>query len=109
MDLLSDRITMLPVKDYRWLDEARGEGRKYAGGRRHSVEFCPLADGNTPWPDVLAHLHEIDFAGPVSLHSEYQGKHSFADLTVDEVFEQTRQDFERFREWVAEVAEPASR
>jgi sugar phosphate isomerase/epimerase len=95
MDLLSDRIVMLAVKDFRWV-----EGKhRYAGGRRQSVEFCPLADGNTPWPKVLRHLRRLNFAGPISFHSEYQGPHSFADLSVDEVIAQTKRDVALFRQW----------
>ncbi|MDQ3815592.1 MAG: sugar phosphate isomerase/epimerase [Armatimonadota bacterium] len=97
MDLLSDRITMLAVKDFRWVEGPRG----YAGGRRNKTEWLPLADGNTQWPQILKYLHQIGFAGPVSLHSEYQGSHSFKDLTVDEVFEQTARDLAVFREWLA--------
>jgi sugar phosphate isomerase/epimerase len=100
MDLLADRIVMLAVKDFRWV-----EGRhRYAGGRRHSVEFCPLADGNTPWPQVLQRLRQVGFDGAISFHSEYQGPHSFADLTVDQVIDQTKRDVELFRQWWDEAA-----
>ncbi|OGV39430.1 MAG: hypothetical protein A2020_09410 [Lentisphaerae bacterium GWF2_45_14] len=93
MDLLADRITMLAVKDFRWLDNKNG----YAGARRHSIEICPLEDGNVPWPDVLQILKKINFKGPVSLHSEYKGAHSFRDLNTEEVFEQTGKDLAFFR------------
>lgn len=97
MDGLRGRVTMLAVKDFRWV-----EGKhRYAGGRRHSVEFCPLREGNTPWPEVLSLLRRDGFEGPISLHSEYQGCHSFRDLSVDEVFEQTAEDAKLFREWWA--------
>ncbi len=96
LDLIAPRVTMLAVKDFRWVE---GEHR-YAGGRRHSVEFCPLADGNTPWPEVLAILKATNFAGPISFHSEYQGPHSFADLDATEVIEQTAKDVELFRSWM---------
>ena len=33
---------------------------------------------------------------PISSHSEYQGGHSFRDLSTDEVFEQTARDAEFF-------------
>ncbi len=98
MDLLQDRITMLAVKDFRWEDR---RPRHYAGARRHGAVWCPLEEGNTPWPDVLKHLHQIRFDGPVSLHSEYQGSNSFADLSVDEVFEQTARDAALFKKWLA--------
>lgn len=95
MDLLGPRVTMLAVKDFRW---AEGKHR-YAGGRRHSIEMCPLAEGNTHWPTVLTLLRKQGFDGPISLHSEYQGSHSFRDLSVDEVFAQTAEDAVLFRKW----------
>ncbi|MBV9866442.1 MAG: sugar phosphate isomerase/epimerase [Abitibacteriaceae bacterium] len=95
LDLIIDRITMLAVKDFQWV-----EGAFYAGARRNRPQWCPLADGTTPWPQVLQHLHSAGFHGPVSLHSEYQGKESFQDLSVDEVFEQTALDADVFRSWM---------
>jgi sugar phosphate isomerase/epimerase len=97
MDLLDDRIGMLAVKDFRWVD---GKHR-YGGGRRHSVEFCPLEQGNTPWPEVLGILREIGFDGPVSFHSEYQGPHSYDDLGWREVIAQAARDIAVFRAWQA--------
>jgi sugar phosphate isomerase/epimerase len=93
MDLVQDRIVMLAVKDFRWVDSAHG----YAGARLHGVQFCPLEFGNVPWKEVWSHLWEINFEGPISFHSEYQGPHAFKDLTVDEVFEQTGKDLEWWR------------
>jgi hypothetical protein len=87
---------MLAVKDFRWV-----EGKhRYAGGRRHSVEFCPLDGGNTPWPQVIKLLKQIRYDGPISFHSEYQGSHSFADLTPRQVVEQTAKDVALFRSWL---------
>ena len=92
MDLLADRISMLAVKDFCWV-----EGKhRYAGARRHSAEFTTLEKGNTAWPAVLKHLKAIGFRGPVSFHGEY----SFKNLTVDEVFEQTERDLKLFRSWL---------
>jgi len=95
MDLLKEKIVMLAVKDARWVE---GHHR-YAGARRHSVEFCPLADGNTPWPKILQILKEINYQGPVSFHSEYQGTHSFKDLSCREVLAQTARDLALFQQW----------
>jgi sugar phosphate isomerase/epimerase len=97
MDLLADRITMLAVKDFCWV-----EGKhRYAGARRHSVEMATLEKGNTPWPTILKLLKSIDFRGPVSFHSEYQGSHSFQDMSVEQVLEQTGKDLKLFKSWVA--------
>jgi sugar phosphate isomerase/epimerase len=89
LDLLSERVMMLAVKDYRWV-----AGGSQSGVRQHQPQFCPLADGNTPWPQILRHLKQIGFDGPVSLHSEYE------DLTPHEVLKQTARDAVVFREWI---------
>ncbi len=92
LDLLRERTIMLAVKDFYWTNDGSG----YAGGRRHKVRFCPLSEGNVPWPRVLQCLKESHFDGPISLHSEYQGAYSFRDLTTNEVFAQTAVDREFF-------------
>lgn len=96
LDILIDRITMLAVKDYRWIDDNPQQGTV----RLHSPQFCPLENGNTPWPEILAILRRRNFDGPISLHSEYQGPSSFADLSVDGVIEQTGRDAIVLREWM---------
>jgi sugar phosphate isomerase/epimerase len=97
LDLVAPRVTMLAVKDFVWSEKPE----RYAGARRHKVEFHPLDGGNVPWPAVLKVLKQVGFDGPVSFHSEYQGPHSFADLDVPGVIEQTRKDVELFRAWAA--------
>ncbi len=92
LDLLRERTIMVAVKDFYWTSDGSG----YAGGRRHKVMFCPLSDGNVPWPRVLQCLKESNFNGPISLHSEYQGGHSFRDLSTSEVFTQTALDIDYF-------------
>jgi sugar phosphate isomerase/epimerase len=98
MDLLKERIVMLAVKDFEWV-----ENKGYAGGRRFKVQFCPMDIGTVRWPEVLAHLHALDYTGPISLHSEYQGSHSWRDLSTDEVFAQTEVDATLFRQWMDEA------
>ena len=93
MDLLRERLIMLAVKDYRWIES----GDK----QRLKMQWCPLGEGNTPWPRVLEHLKTIGFEGPISLHSEYQGGNSFRDLTTPEVLEQTARDATVFGAWCA--------
>ncbi|HVK05259.1 MAG TPA: TIM barrel protein [Armatimonadaceae bacterium] len=100
LDLMSDRVVLLAVKDYEWVEGGSG----YAGGRRFKVKWCPPEQGNVPWPEALRHLRASGFDGPVSLHSEYQGPHSFRDLSVDDVFAQTARDARLFRRWWDEAA-----
>ena len=95
LDLLSERLVMLAAKDYKW-----NEGPCYGGGRRSKVVWCPLQDGQTPWPQVLERLHALGFEGPASLHSEYQGSHSFRDLSTEQVLEQTALDAALLRHWM---------
>lgn len=101
LDLLSERLLMLAVKDYFW------DSHGYGGGRRSRARWCPLEEGNTPWPQVLERLRQLNFQGPASLHSEYQGAHSFRDLSTEEVLQQTVLDARAFRAWMqaAGVAE----
>ena len=100
LDPLVDRVVMLAVKDFRW---AEGTHR-YAGARRHSVEFVPLAQGNVPWAQVLGLLVGAGFDGPVSLHSEYQGSSSFRDCDLDGVVALTATDARLLRRWWDGVA-----
>ncbi|MDF2439628.1 MAG: hypothetical protein JWN98_612, partial [Abditibacteriota bacterium] len=97
LDLLAERVVMLAVKDYRWAEHG------YGGGRSFGVQWNPLENGNVPWPEVLKYIKQCGFNGPVSLHSEYQGNHSFRDLTTDEVFAQTARDVIVFRKWMREA------
>jgi sugar phosphate isomerase/epimerase len=94
MELLAKHIVMLAIKDYRWVV---GKHR-YAGGRKHSVEICPLEQGNVPWDLVNTYLNQINFNGPISFHGEYQGSHCFADLTELEVLKQTKNDVAYFKQ-----------
>lgn len=96
MELLADKIVAVAVKDYHWI---KGNYR-YAGGRQHSVEFCPLTSGNVPWDQVIDLLQKIGYVGPLSFHSEYQGGYSFADLTEREVLQQTTKDVAFFKSWI---------
>lgn len=98
LDLLSERLVMLAVKDYFW--DARG----YGGGRRSRARWCPLEEGNTPWPQVLERLRRLGFQGPASLHSEYQGAHSFLDLSAEQVLEQTALDAQTLRGWMRQAS-----
>ena len=99
LDLLCERLVMLAAKDYKW-----HEGGGYGGGRRSGVMWCPLEQGQTPWPQVLERLHALGFQGPASLHSEYQGAHSFRDLSTEEVLQQTARDAVLLRRWMREAS-----
>jgi sugar phosphate isomerase/epimerase len=88
IDLLQEYISMVAVKSFGWfksVDENTGEASWHA-------KLVPLKDGIVPWREVFQLLKRIGFDGPVSVHSEYKGSHSWRDLSTEELIEQTRQD-----------------
>src|SRR4051812_21635760 len=100
LDLLGPRIALVAVKDLRWEqtdDPALGKPRWIS-------KIVPLRQGIVPWPQVFACLRVVGFDGWVSMHSEYQGWHSWQNLTVDEVLAQTKDDLEYLR-WAVKEAE----
>jgi sugar phosphate isomerase/epimerase len=59
--------------------------------------MVPLAQGMVDWVKVWECLRAVGFDGIVSLHAEYQGGHSWKNLSVDELVDQTREDFAYLR------------
>lgn len=88
LELLGPRTNLMAVKSMAWTFDADG-GRNGAWRDR----MFPLQRGMVDWVKVWQCLNQIGFDGVVSLHSEYQGGHSWRDLTVQELVDQTREDF----------------
>ena len=59
--LALDRLKMVAVKDFYW---------EKSGGR-WTRRMCPLGEGMVEWPRIFAALAQAGFAGPLSLHIEY--------------------------------------
>lgn len=59
--LVAPRLKMVALKDCFW--------EKAGGGWQ--TRNCPLGEGMVEWPWVAARLREAGFAGPVSIHLEY--------------------------------------
>ncbi|MEM0024423.1 MAG: sugar phosphate isomerase/epimerase family protein [Thermofilaceae archaeon] len=76
MDLLSDRITIVAVKDFGWFKTEKG----------WVARVIPLGEGLVPWEEVFKILKSLGFEGPVSLHSEYE------EVGLSEIAELTRRD-----------------
>lgn len=88
LELLGDRANLMAVKSMGWFfcpDESRTG--------RWRDRMLPLPKGMVDWVRVWQCLDQLGFDGVVSLHSEYQGSHSWRDLSIDEVVDQTREDF----------------
>ncbi|MBS7649584.1 sugar phosphate isomerase/epimerase [Candidatus Bathyarchaeota archaeon] len=86
MDVLSDRIVMVAVKDFGWFKTDQG-------WVAHTV---PLGEGLVPWEKVFKILKDINFNGAVSLHSEY-------NETIGRIIEITRRDITYMKNILSKV------
>ncbi|HET7220269.1 MAG TPA: TIM barrel protein, partial [Vicinamibacterales bacterium] len=60
--LVSPRLKMIAVKDCRWIKSPKG----------WEVENCPLGEGMVDWQWFGKALNTAAFAGPISVHLEYE-------------------------------------
>ncbi len=97
LDLLSPWINLCAAKSMGWERVETQEGVQWRN------RMFPINEGLVQWRKVFECLKAIDYQGPISLHSEYQGGHSWKNLTNDELVEQTRRDLEYMRGVYAEV------
>lgn len=98
LDMLAGRINLVAAKSMGWERTDNEDGTATWRNRMY-----PLCQGMVQWKKVFECLKAADFDGPVSLHSEYQGAHSWKDLTTDELIAQTRKDLEYIRGVIDEV------
>jgi L-ribulose-5-phosphate 3-epimerase len=88
LDLLAPWIALVGIKNFRFVEE----GRDAKGQQRFRAQKTPLADGQAPLPEFMAHLKQLKYDGIVSLHSEYKGRGSFRTLSTPEVLRQSAED-----------------
>jgi len=98
LDLVSDRLIMVAVKDLAFFRLGGFDGPRR--GWRDMV--VPMSAGLVDWPELIRCLKAMDFRGPLSFHCEYQGHYSFMDMTQEQVIEQTRKDLVYFRSLLAQ-------
>jgi sugar phosphate isomerase/epimerase len=93
LDLLHSRIALVAIKDliFEQIPDER------LGKPRWQTRIVPLDRGAVPWPEVFDILKQSNFDGWISVHSEYQGTHSWRDLKVEEVIDQTAADLAYLR------------
>lgn len=89
IDLLSDRIKMVAVKDFGWFND---DDKKWYS------KLIPLNQGIVRWNQVFTYLNQIDFDGCVSIHSEYHG------LNIDELIKQTKEDLAYLKKVIKETS-----
>ncbi len=93
LDLLQEHLSLVAVKSFGWFPERNSAGEEVTWHHR----LVPLRQGTVRWREVFACLRELHWSGILSLHSEYQGPHSWRDLSTMELIEQTRDDLEFLR------------
>jgi L-ribulose-5-phosphate 3-epimerase len=60
--LVAPRLKMVALKDFFWRKTEKG----------WVIEDCPLGDGQVDWPWFGSVLRDLHFAGPISMHLEYE-------------------------------------
>lgn len=60
--LVAQRLKMVAVKDFFWQKGAQG----------WRIEDCPLGEGQVDWTWIGSALRDARFAGPISVHLEYE-------------------------------------
>jgi len=60
--LVAPRLKMVALKDFFWRKTEKG----------WVIEDCPLGEGQVDWTWFGSVLREVHFAGPVSMHLEYE-------------------------------------
>ncbi|MHB8902916.1 MAG: sugar phosphate isomerase/epimerase family protein [Thermoguttaceae bacterium] len=93
LDLLTPWISLVAVKNFSW---EKGERDEF-GQQRWKNTVVPIAEGISPLPDYVKTLQKAGYDGIYSLHSEYQGSHSFADLDTEGCLKQTAVDLAFFK------------
>jgi sugar phosphate isomerase/epimerase len=86
LELLAPVLRLVAVKDFSWKADPGTPKPVW------QTQQVPLHDGLVAWPEVFAFLAKIDFLGPISLHSEYKGPHSWRELSTQELIDQTAAD-----------------
>jgi sugar phosphate isomerase/epimerase len=67
------RIKMVAIEDFYW-EKRDGKWR---------MRMCPLGDGMVDWPKFFSLLAAARFAGPISLHLEYDAADEIAAIERD--------------------------
>jgi sugar phosphate isomerase/epimerase len=93
IDVLQDYISLIAVKSFGLFPEKDTEH----GDTRWVDKIVPLRDGMVRWREVFACLKQLGWDGVVTFHSEYQGSHSWKELTVPQLLDQTREDLTYLR------------
>jgi sugar phosphate isomerase/epimerase len=70
------RLKMVALKDFYW-EKREGKWR---------MEMCPMGEGMVNWPKFFSTLAQARFAGPISVHVEYEAADMPAAIARDFAF-----------------------
>jgi len=93
-NLAAPRVKMIAVKDFHW------EKTASRGWRRR---ICPLGEGMVDWKSYLRLLAQSGFAGPVSLHIEYDIEGSTPAAQQENTIAAARRDLAFLRDGLREA------
>ncbi len=102
LDLLSDRLVMLAMKNMGQFWEADAK----TGEHKWQRKLVPLDRGFTPYKEAFGYLKQIGYNGYGSFHSEYQGAATWKDLNHAELIQQTKDDYAYVKGICAELGIP---
>jgi len=66
-------LKMVAVKDFYW-EKKNG---------KWAMKWCPLGQGMVDWPAVMKRLAVANFAGPLTLHVEYENPDELKAVAED--------------------------
>lgn len=87
-ELIAPRIKMSAVKDFCWLHD------KDRGWRRY---FPALGEGIVEWKNILSMMRESGFAGPFSIHHEYNVAGKDENAKRKQIISDLKKDLTFFR------------
>lgn len=89
----ASRLAMVAIKDYVWEKTASG----------WQTRWRPLGEGMVDWSEFFRQLVQILFAGPLSVHIEYDPGGSTRDERIDRAFAAAQRDVDFVRRKLAEA------
>lgn len=91
LNRIAPRIFMTSIKDFTW---------EHRPGKGWQERFCPLGEGMVDWKYYFRELARARFAGPISLHIEYDTAHE------DAVLASAKRDLDFLRQMMRTAQEP---
>lgn len=84
---IAPRLKMVALKDYVWEKTSNGP----------QTRWVPLGEGMVNWPEFFRELVKIPFAGPVSIHIEYDPGGKTKSERIDNALNAAKRDLEFVR------------